>query len=124
MVYLTGKIIYPKLAVSCLSIFFTFFLIGIWHGNKLNSDLYGIYHRLGLTIYMLYVHILKIKCQNFFKKLWKSLTYRILCIILTFNFVSWRFLLTLDLKKAKAVFNDVLIVTLADINFAKFSGNF
>jgi membrane protein involved in D-alanine export len=122
-VHLTTRKIIPKLAVSCLSVFITFFLIGIWHGSSLNWVFYGVYHGFGLTLYLLYNHTLKPRFPDFSEKLLDNVAYKFICIFATFNFVTWGFLLTLDLPKAKAVFNASSSVLLVDENYSTMQNN-
>ncbi len=122
-IYLTTRKILPKLAVSCLSIFVTFFLIGIWHGNSLNWALYGIYHGIGLSLYMLYNQVLKTRSPIFFEKLSDNAGYKIICILATFNFVAWGFLLTLDLQKAKNILDNPSSMSLVDESYSTIPNN-
>ena len=122
-IYLTTRQIIPKLAVSCFSIFVTFFLIGIWHGNSLNWALYGVYHGTGLVIYMLYNQVLKTRFPNLFEKLSDNTSYKFICLLVTFNFVAWGFLLTLDLQKAKNLLENSSSVSLIDEDFSTLRNN-
>lgn len=122
-IYLTTRKIIPKLAVSCLSIFITFFLIGIWHGNSLNWALYGLYHGFGLTFYMLYNHVLKTRFPSFFEKFTENIGYRVICIFATFNFVTWGFLLTLDLSKVKTILDNSSSILLINKDYSTIPNN-
>jgi D-alanyl-lipoteichoic acid acyltransferase DltB (MBOAT superfamily) len=117
-IYLTTRQIIPKLAVSCFSILVTFFLIGIWHGNSLNWALYGLYHGTGLALYMLYNQAFKTRFPIFFEKLSDNASYKFICILATFNFVAWGFLLTLELQKAKNILDNPSSISLIDESYA------
>ncbi|PIR00639.1 MAG: hypothetical protein COV66_05655 [Nitrospinae bacterium CG11_big_fil_rev_8_21_14_0_20_45_15] len=93
----------PKILLSCISIFSTFILIGAWHGDKLHWVLYGAYHGLGLSAYMLYNHALNNKAPVVRERLRDNSVYKTLCIFLTFNFVAWGLLLTLNFQDARRV---------------------
>jgi D-alanyl-lipoteichoic acid acyltransferase DltB (MBOAT superfamily) len=122
-IYLTTRRIIPKLAISCLSIFVTFFLIGIWHGNSLNWALYGVYHGTGLVLYMLYNQVLKTRFPVFFEKLSDNTGYKFICILTTFNFVAWGLLFTLDLPKAKDILDNSSSISLIDESYATLPNN-
>jgi D-alanyl-lipoteichoic acid acyltransferase DltB (MBOAT superfamily) len=93
----------PKILFSCVSIFSTFILIGAWHGDKLHWVLYGAYHGLGLSVYMLYNNVLNTKASVARERLRDNPVYKAICIFLTFNFVAWGLLLTLDFQDASRV---------------------
>jgi D-alanyl-lipoteichoic acid acyltransferase DltB (MBOAT superfamily) len=88
----------PELPVSMLSIFGTFVLMGAWHGDTLNWVLYGCYHGTALSAELAYRRAMETICPQFYELLSSSYIYRVLCIIVMFNFVAWGLLLTLPLE--------------------------
>jgi D-alanyl-lipoteichoic acid acyltransferase DltB (MBOAT superfamily) len=109
----------PKILLSCICIFFTFILIGAWHGDKLHWVLYGAYHGLGLALYLLFNDTLTNRIPTLGERLRVNLIYRATCIFLTFNFVAWGLLLTLDFKDAKSVLDAKPIQWNYHLNFGK-----
>lgn len=89
----------------------------------MNWALCGVYPGIGLTLYMLYNQILKTRFPNFFEKLGDNVSYKIICILATFNFGTWGFLLTLDLQKAKNILDNSSSISLVDENFSTIPNN-
>ena len=84
----------PILAASVPSIFVTFVLMGVWHGNGLNWLLYGCYHGVALSGELLYRAAMERFCPDLYDRLIASRPYRWACVFLMFNFVAWGLLLT------------------------------
>ena len=71
-----------------LNIFIVFGIVGLWHGAALNFVFWGTYHATGLIIYQVYIKFArqrKEKKNSFIKK--------ILSVFLTFNYVSFGWIL-------------------------------
>ncbi|MBX9635839.1 MAG: hypothetical protein K2X44_12730, partial [Magnetospirillum sp.] len=85
----------PTLAASMISILATFLFIGSWHGDSLNWVLYGLYHGIGLAGWMLWRQWLK-RVPAFADYLDTSAMWRVASTALTFNFVTWGLLLSLN----------------------------
>ena len=91
--------------ISVGSIFITFVLCGIWHGDGLNYLLWGAYHGSGLAILNVYRNLIR-KFAGLGLKKWimKSKVSYAISTFITFNFVSWGFLLfACDMDKIRLV---------------------
>jgi membrane protein involved in D-alanine export len=86
-----------ELPVSMTCIFFTFVLMGAWHGDTWNWVLYGCYHGSALSGELAYRRAMETFCPDAYQRLTESPLYRLLCIVLMFNYVAWGLLLTLPL---------------------------
>jgi D-alanyl-lipoteichoic acid acyltransferase DltB (MBOAT superfamily) len=91
----------PELPASMTSIFFTFVLMGAWHGDTFNWVLYGCYHGAALSGELAYRRAM----ETFFPEAYQRLTgnplYRLFCIALMFNYVAWGLLLTVPLDSLR-----------------------
>ena len=89
--------------ISVASIFITFVLCGIWHGDGLNYLLWGTYHGSGLAILNIYRNLVRKYATPGLKKwMMKSKASYAISTFVTFNFVSWGFLLfACDMEKIK-----------------------
>ena len=94
----------PYLIPSMFSIFVTFALVGVWHGDSLNWLLYGCYHGLALALGVAYQSLMDAFCPDFYQRLTGNWGYRLVCVFLTFNFVAWGLLLTQPLGSLSSLF--------------------
>jgi D-alanyl-lipoteichoic acid acyltransferase DltB (MBOAT superfamily) len=88
----------PELPASMVSIFFTFVLMGAWHGDTLNWVFYGCYHGAALSMELAYRRIMETFFLNGYERLVQLPVYRMLCIAMTFNFVALGLMLTIPLE--------------------------
>ncbi len=88
----------PQLATTAISIFITFFFVGAWHGDALHWILYGIYHGLGLSIWVLYSQGMKHYASDVHAKLESNRIYQSVSIFVTVSFVAWGLLITLGIE--------------------------
>jgi membrane protein involved in D-alanine export len=87
----------PFLVAAMISIFVTFVLMGVWHGDSLNWLLYGCYHGLALSLGLAYQSSMEALAPDLYQRLADNKVYRSVCVFLTFNFVAWGLLLTIPL---------------------------
>ncbi len=92
------------LSATCLAAMTTFLLIGLWHGDAWHWLGYGAWHGLGVAGHALYNHGLARRWPNPIARLRANPLYRILCVVLTFNYVSWGLLLTLPPARLARLF--------------------
>ncbi|MCH8823968.1 MAG: hypothetical protein IH984_10710 [Planctomycetes bacterium] len=90
----------PQIVASSIAIFITFAIIGAWHGDTIYWFLYGCYHGLGLAVFQIYNHLLKAYCPDFRDRMQQNWVYKAAMIFITFNFVAWGLLLTIEFEKA------------------------
>jgi alginate O-acetyltransferase complex protein AlgI len=91
----------PMLAVSSLSITATFVFIGVWHGDSINWVVYGLYHGLGLSIWMVWREGLACLPDSVMDRWDASNVVRGCSTFLTLNFVIWGLVLTLPAEQAR-----------------------
>lgn len=94
---------FPGVIGAPVSIFFTFLLVGAWHGDGTNWLLYGCYHGIGLAVWSVWSQTLNRHCPAFYERLTSYIPYKIFCAIVTFNYVSLGLILTLEKQKIDAI---------------------
>lgn len=89
----------PHFLAMMVSSFISLALVGAWHGDSLNWLLYGCYHGTALCLHLLYRQVLETWFPSLMDRLDESRFYRVVCIILTFNYAAWGLLLTMPLDR-------------------------
>jgi D-alanyl-lipoteichoic acid acyltransferase DltB (MBOAT superfamily) len=89
----------PPVLGSMVSIFVTFTLVGVWHGDTFNWLLYGCYHGLALSTELAYRQLMETYYYEGYLKLLESRAYQVLCVIAMFHFIAFGLVLTLPLGR-------------------------
>lgn len=98
----------PNLIAQILAIAVTFFVMGAWHGSALNWIYYGIYHALGMVIWLTYTKTFNYVSFESYGSLKAMLPYRIFSIWLTVSFVSVGLILTIDIAIAREIIKSLV----------------
>ena len=99
------KIITDSFMASCVSIVFTFFLMGAWHGDSIGWIGYGLALSLGLIATIAYGRFADRHVPNM-EVVRQHPAYRTCCAVLTVGYICLCLSLTLDLGDLGAMFHN------------------
>lgn len=98
----------PRLASYLFAMFVTFFLIGSWHGDSLHWTLYGVYHGVGVSLCVAYGHLMQKFWPGLLNEIRQRWWYQCASVAITFNFVSFGFVLALPPLTSLSIFHWLL----------------
>lgn len=97
-----NKIINDTFVATCVSIVFTFFIMGAWHGDSIGWISYGLALSLGLLVTLVYGRIMDKHVPNM-AAVRANVIYRIVCAVGTIGWVCVCLALTLDFTQLAAM---------------------